>query len=90
MMNTTNNSKRTFQTLQDLRQYKQELSASIDEHGEVIASLWHELSVPQKANTKGEMIASLISNSITAFDAFLLARKIMKQYGSFFHRRKKK
>lgn len=90
MMNTTNNSKRTFQTLEDLRQYKQELSASIDEHGEVIASLWHELSVPQKANTKGEMIASLISNSITAFDAFLLVRKIMKQYGSFFHRRKKK
>jgi hypothetical protein len=38
------------------------------------------------------MIASLVTNSITAIDAFLLVRKLMKTYGTIgnLFRRKKK
>ena len=51
---------------------------------------WHNLTVPQQANSKGELITNLISNSITAIDAFLLARKLMKIYGKYFTKRKNK
>ena len=83
----------TYTTLEDLRRKKTQLSEEIDTPGEKIAALWHELAAPKEANTKGEMVASLISNSITAFDAFLLVKKIMRQYGPIIHwfrKRKKK
>jgi hypothetical protein len=40
--------------------------------------------VRQENSTKGEYIASIIANSITAIDAFLLVRKLMKNYGGLF------
>ena len=48
------------------------------------------LATPKEANTKGELIANLVSNSITAIDAFILVRKLMKTYGWLFGRRKRK
>jgi hypothetical protein len=36
------------------------------------------------------MIAGLISNSITAIDAFLLVRKLIRNYGFLFGRKKRK
>jgi len=52
--------------------------------------LWHTLYSPQKASSKGELVANLLANSITAIDGFLLVRKLMKTYGYIFNRKKKR
>lgn len=78
----------TPQTLDDIRQRKQlvekELTAARDE----VANHWHTLTKPQKPSSKGELVAAVISNSITAFDAFLLVRKLTRNYRSLFGRRR--
>ena len=53
-------------------------------------TLKNSLFVPQKDSSKGEWIASIISNSVTAIDAFLLIRKLTKNYGFLFGHKKKK
>ncbi len=87
---TQANTTSPFNTLEELQQRKAELNASIQQENERIGNLWHELTTPQPANTKGELISNLIVNSVTAIDAFLLVRKLAKTYGSIFHRKKKK
>ena len=79
-----------YQTLEEIEQRKDQLHAELQAHGKNIGNLWHDLTVPQQANSKGELITNLISNSITAIDAFLLVRKLMKTYGKFFGKRKKR
>lgn len=78
-----------YQTLEDIQQRKQLLRADMQKNGERIGSLWHKLTAPQKSDTKGELVTNLISNSITAIDAFLLVRKLMKGYGYLFGRKKR-
>ncbi len=46
--------------------------------------------MPQKDSSKGEWIANIVSNSVTAIDAFLLIRKLTKNYGFLFGHKKKK
>lgn len=79
-----------YNTLEDIASRKEELKAQLRDNSDKVGRLWHGLWVPQKANSKGELIANLINNSITAFDAFILARKLMNTYGWLFGRRKKK
>lgn len=79
-----------YNTLEDIAVRKNELKSQLSENSEKVGTLWHSLWVPKEANSKGEQIANLISNSITAIDAFLLARKLMKTYGWLFGRRKRK
>lgn len=83
------NNRQTFNTLEDIQARKDELQAKIQKSNETISKLWKELFVAKKANTKGELITSIISKSITAFDAFLLVRKLVKQYGYIFGKKKK-
>ena len=45
---------------------------------------------PKSANTKGELVANIVSNSITAFDTFMLVRKLMGKYSGLFRRKKKR
>ncbi len=71
-----------YNTTEDLALRKSQLAKEIEAKEEEVALLWHSLAAPQKAATKGEHIANLISNSITAIDAFLLVRKLMKHYGN--------
>lgn len=78
-----------YQTLEDIQERKELLEQDIQSKGELIGSLWHELFTPKKANTKGELVTNLVSNSITAIDAFLLVRKLMKGYSGLFKRKKK-
>ena len=80
----------TYSTLEDIRQRKEAVQANIQKDNERIGLLWHDLTAPQKSDTKGELIANLISNSITAIDAFLLVRKLMKSYGHLFGKKKRK
>jgi hypothetical protein len=87
---TENTQAKTYQTLEEITQRKEELRTQIQTDSKQIATHWHNLTVPQEANSKGELITNLISNSITAIDAFLLARKLMKIYGKYFTKRKNK
>ena len=79
-----------FRTLEELQQRKEELRTAIQTEGKQANQLWHSLTDSQPANSKGELIANLIANSITAIDAFLLVRKLMKTYGKFFHKNRKR
>lgn len=79
----------SIQSLEDIQQCKEALKSEIQESNEKISLLWHELVVPQKSNSKGELIASLVTNGITAIDGFLLIRKLIKGYGYLFRRKKK-
>ena len=81
---------RTYNTLDDIQQRKDELKEAIHKNNQQISTLWYGLFTPQKADSKGEMVTNIISNCITAFDAFMLARKLMNRYGSLFFRKEKK
>ena len=78
----------SIESLEDLQQRKEELKSEIQEGNDKISLLWHELVAPQKSNSKGELIASLVSNGVTAIDGFLLIRKLIKGYGFLFRRKK--
>lgn len=80
----------TYGSLEEIQARKNELKNNIQQQSGQINTLWHGLTTPQPTNSKGEMIASLVTNSITAIDAFLLARKIFRTYGHFFGRKKRK
>ena len=73
-----------YTTLEQLQQRKEELRTSLQGESQKIGELWHGLTAPKPDSSKGEMIASLVTNSITAIDAFLLVRKLMKNYRSIF------
>lgn len=77
-------------TLEEIQARKSSLLTRIQERNEEIATLWEDVFIPKKASTKGELITTIISNSITAFDAFMLVRKLLRQYGSLFYRSKKR
>lgn len=79
-----------YRTLEDIDARKAELQSHISKDSEQISTLWHDLVKPQPSASKGELIANLVTNSITIIDGFLLARKLMKTYGSLFGRRKRK
>ena len=82
-----------YNTTEDFALRKKQLSKEIAAKEDEVAALWHSLTTPGKATTKGEQIANLIGNSITAIDAFLMVRKLMKHYStalSFIKRHKKK
>ena len=79
---------KNFQTLDDIIKRKEELAAGIQKESDQISTLWHTLFIPPKNATKGEMVANIVSKSITAIDAFLLVRKLMKTYGHIFRKRR--
>lgn len=79
-----------YNTLEDIELRKTQLRAQLRDNSDKVGTLWRSLWVPEKANSKGELIANLINNSITAIDAFFLVRKLMNTYGWLFGRRKRK
>ena len=85
--------KTTYNTLEEIQLRRNQLSEDIEREGEQIAVLWGDLFKRNEDSTRGEQIATLITNSITAIDAFLLVRKLIKNYSSvfrFLHREGKK
>ncbi len=88
-MTTFSNSKPPI-TLEYIEEQKLALSKAISKKGEEIGAVWHTLVTPKRATTKGELVTSIISNGITAFDTFMLVRKLMNRYGHLFSRRSKK
>ena len=79
-----------FNTLEEIQLRKQQLQADIQQQNKKISMLWHELTTRHPPSTKGEMIAGLVSHSVTAIDGFLTLRKLMKTYGWLFNFRKRK
>lgn len=81
---------RTYNTIEKIQERKEELLSELHASSDTIGNLWDEISKESKPTSKGEMITSIISKSITAFDAFLLARKLVTQYGHIFKVKRKK
>lgn len=83
-------STRQYHTLEEIRLRKEELASEIQQDNAKFSTLWNQTFVKREGSTKGEYISGLIANSITAIDAFLLVRKLMKSYGSLFGKSTKK
>ena len=78
-----------FRTLEEIRQRKEQLLQELQKDNTKFSTLWSQTFVKREGSNKGEYISSLVANSITAIDAFLLVRKLMKNYGSLFGLSKK-
>ena len=79
-----------YSSLEEIQSRKDQLKDDIQQQSGQITTIWRELTAPQQSASKGEMIASLVTNSITAIDGFLLVRKLMRNYGFLFGRKKRK
>lgn len=81
---------RQYHTLEEIRLRKEELAAELQQDNTRFSTLWHQTFIKRENSTKGEYISGLITNSITAIDAFLLVRKLLKGYGNLFGKTSKK
>lgn len=84
-----NNTSATYRTLGEIQLRKDEVQRQLRESSERIGTMARSMFVPEKNSSRGEMVAKVIANSVTAIDAFLLFRKLTKKYGSLFGRKKK-
>ena len=87
-----NNKKTTndFCTLDEIRERKDALLDEIQKDSDKVTALWNDTFVKRDETSKGDYIASLVSNGFMAIDAFLLARKLFKGYGYLFGKGKRK
>ncbi len=83
-------STQNYTTLEDIRLRKDELKGELRKRSERIGDLWGDLFTPKPANNRGELVGNIISNCITAFDTFMLVRKLMNRYGNLFGRKRRK
>lgn len=81
---------REYRTLDEIRERKDELLDELQQDSTKISTMWNQVFLKREENSKGDYIASLVSNGVMAFDAFLLIRKLMKGYGILFGKNKKK
>ena len=79
-------SQTTYHTLEEIQQRKEQLTEELQKDSTRFSTLWGQLFVKRKDASKGEYIASMVTNSITAIDAFLLVRKLLKGYRHIFRR----
>lgn len=79
-----------YKTLEEIQARKDQLLEELNADNTQFGTKWHQLFVPKENSTKAEFIGGIIANSITAIDAFLLVRKLMKTYGGIFGWGKKK
>ena len=77
-----------YRTLDEIRLRKEEIAEELERDNTQFTTLWNRTFIKREGNTKGEYVAGLITNSITAIDAFLLIRKLMKGYGGLFRKKK--
>lgn len=83
-------STQNYTTLEDIRLRKDELKGELHKQSEQTSDLWGNLFTPKPANNRGELVANIISNCITAFDTFMLVRKLMNRYDNLFGRKRRK
>ena len=78
-----------FSTLEEIRERKEQLLKELQQDNTKFSTLWSQTFVKRENSTKGEYISSIVANSITAIDTFLLVRKLIKNYGGLFGLSKK-
>ena len=80
-----------FRTLEEIRQRKYELRRQIDRDNEHISQLWGSLFVKRKDSTTGQFVTNLLSHGAMVSVAFLLVKKLRRDYGGLMQslRRKK-
>ena len=76
----------TYRTLEEIQQRKEQLKTELQKDSTRFSTLWRQMFVKRKDVSKGEFIANMVTNSITAIDAFLLVRKLLKSYRHIFRR----
>ena len=79
-----------FCTLEEIRERKDALLDEIQKDSDKVTALWNDTFVKRDETSKGDYIASLVSNGFMAVDAILLVRKLMKGYSSLFGKDKGK
>ena len=79
-----------YRTLDEIRERKDEMLDELRQDSTKMSTMWNQVFLKREENSKGDYIASLVSNGVMAFDAFLLIRKLMKGYGYLFGKSKKK
>ena len=79
-----------YRTLEEIRQRKAELSTELNQDTAKINALWNQVFTKREDTTKGEFVSNMISNGVMAVDAFLLFRKLKRNYSALFGKRNKK
>ncbi len=79
-----------YRTLDDIRLRKDELLEKIQEDNAKFTALWNQVFFKKEGNSKGDYIASLVSNGFVAVDTILLIRKLVKGYSYLFGKKKGK
>lgn len=70
-----------YRTLEEIRKRKNELRRQIDRDNEHIGKLWGSLFVKRKESTTGQFVTNLLSHGAMMIDAFLVVRKLRRDYG---------
>lgn len=79
-----------YQTLEEIRRRKDELLDAIEDDNTQFTTLWHRVFLKKEGNSRGDYIASLVSNGFVAVDTFLLVRKLLRGYNTLFGKKKSK
>jgi hypothetical protein len=74
-------SQQSYHTLEEIRQRKDELLDQMQSDNKKFTTLWGQIFVKRDGASRGDYIASLVTNSVTIIDLFLLYRKLRKNYG---------
>ena len=80
---------KTYKTIDEIRQRKDELIDELQHDNEQFSSLWNQVFVSKNNTTKAEFLTCVLANSITAIDAFLMVRKLMKNYRGVFGKKRR-
>lgn len=70
-----------YRTLEEIRQRKDQLLDEMQQDNKQFTTLWNQLFVKSENSSRGDYIASIVTNSVTVIDLFLLYRKLKKNYG---------
>lgn len=79
-----------YRTLEEIQLRKDELLDDLQHDNEKFTKLWDNMFTKRESTSKADYIAGLVSNGFVAVDAFLMARKLMKNYGFLFGMKKRK
>ena len=74
---------RKFNSLTDIRAYKEELKQEIVQDESEIAQLWNTLFHPEQpeTTTRGQRLMRVLNVGTSMFDGALLAWKVYKKFG---------
>ena len=79
-----------YRSLEEIRERKADLREALGKDTAKMEQLWNKVFVKREETSKGDYVAAMISNGVMAIDAFLLYRKLRKNYQAIFGRKKSK